>query len=251
MPYGLYISSEGAHAQNKRLEVITNNLANVETVGFKRDLAVFQARFTQAIEDGQAMPGSGSLDDIGGGIMVRETKTDFSPGPFKKTGTWSDVAIKGKGFFTVRKGEETYLTRAGNFRVTGRGELITQQGYPVLNDSGSPIVVNPAGGPVIISPTGQIRQGGISQNLALMTPKSLGDLVKAGENLLRPLAEPEPLARDERDVASGFLEVSDVQPTTEMVDMIQASRAVEANIKMIQTQDQMLGNLFGRLMRTQ
>ena len=115
MPYGMYLSTEGAIAQAKRLEVISNNLANVQTVGFKRDLALFQARLAEATERGQDQPGSGSINDLGGGISVKATATDYRPGPVRKTDLPTDVAIDGPGFFLVRRGDTNYLTRAGNF----------------------------------------------------------------------------------------------------------------------------------------
>lgn len=247
MPYGLYISAEGAHAQGKRLDVIANNLANVDTVGFKRELAIFQARYAEAIKEGLAMPGFGSVDDIGGGIMVQETKTDFSPGPLKHTHNRSDVAILGEGFFVVQKGEETFLTRAGNFTVTAGGKLTTQQGYDVLDDSGASIVVRDPQWE--ITKAGVVRQFGGGQTLALVKPASLGDLVKVGENLFRPLAETEPVAPAQRSVQSGYVEGSAVEPTSEMIAMIQASRALEANINLMKAQDEMLGGLINRAMR--
>lgn len=252
MPYGLYISAEGAHAQSKRLEVIANNLANVDTVGFKRELAIFQARYAEATERGQDFPGSGSINDIGGGVLVRQTKTDFSPGPLKHTSLPTDMAIRGEGFFLVQKDGQNYLTRAGNFLINERGELVTQYGqqkYAVLNNEGAPIVIDPDSGPWRLTASGAIRQAGVVQNLAIVKPGSLGDLVKIGENLFRPLADPQPVAASERSVAGGYLEMSAVQPTTEMIELIEASRAVEANINMMQAQDQMLSGLVNRLMR--
>jgi len=250
MPYGLYISAEGAHAQSKRLEVVANNLANVDTVGFKRELAVFQARYAEEIQQGEAAPGSGSINDVGGGILVRQTQTDFSAGPFKLTGIPTDMAIDGEGFFVVQKDDEQLLTRAGNFRLTDRGELVTQRGYPVLNDSGDHVVIDPANGPWELMPSGVIRQRGAVQNLAIVRPESPDDLVRAGENLFRPLAAPQPVASADCRVAGGYLELSGVRPTTEMIDLIEASRAVEANLNMMRTQDQMLSGLVNRLMRT-
>ena len=132
MPYGLYISAEGAQAQSRRLEVIANNIANVDTVGFKRDLAVMQSRYAEADQRGIASPGDGSLNDIGGGVQFHQTVTDFSPGPLRKTGNPTDVALQGDGFFVVEKGQDRMLTRAGNFRLTADGKLVTQQGYSVL-----------------------------------------------------------------------------------------------------------------------
>jgi flagellar basal-body rod protein FlgF len=249
MPYGLYLSAEGAQAQIQRLEVITNNLANVDTVGFKRQLAVFQARYAEATEQGEDVPGSGSINDVGGGIFTRQTKTDFSAGPLKRTEVPTDMAVEGDGFFVVAKENETLLTRAGNFRLTSSGELVTQQGFSVLGDDGSPITIDPRLGPWEVTAAGEIRQGGSVQTLAVVRPGSPGDLVPTGENLFRPLAETTPVETDQRRVLSGYLEMSGTEPTTEMVAMIEASRAVEANINLMHMQDEMLSGLVNRVMR--
>jgi flagellar basal-body rod protein FlgF len=250
MPYGLYMSAEGAHAQGQRLDVIANNLANVETVGFKREMAILQARDAQAIEEGLDSINSGSINQVGGGIMLRQTKTDFSQGPLKRTNIPKDVAIKGEGFFLVAKGDENMLTRAGNFDINSQGTLVTQQGYEVLSDTGSPITVSREGGSWQITDNGSLQQGGISQNLALVMPNSLGDLVKVGENLFKSLADPQALAPENRKVAANHLEMSTSEPTTEMLAMIEASRILEANINMLKTQDQMLGGLVNRVLKT-
>jgi flagellar basal-body rod protein FlgF len=247
MPYGLYLSAEGAQAQSTRLEIIAHNLANVDTVGFKRELAILQARYAEAVEEGLSASGSGAIDDVGGGIMVRETKTDYSPGPLKRTEVPTDVAIQGDGFFVVQKEDETFLTRAGNFSLNSLGELITQQGYAVLDDSGAPIVITDTQWEV--SGSGAVRQRSGEQNLALVRTESLGDLVRVGENLFRPLSQPRPVPATDRRVSAGYLEMSSVQPTTEMTAMIQASRALEANINMMRVQDQMLSGLVNRVMR--
>lgn len=252
MPYGLYLSADGAHSQTKRLEVIAHNLANVDTVGFKRELAIFQARPAEATERGEDYFGSGSINDIGGGVEVLETKTDFSAGPMKNTGTKTDLAIRGDAFFVVQKDDQNFLTRAGNFHVNNRGELLTQYGqkqYAVVDELLTPIVINPADPDWEFTPTGQLRQGGTVRNLALVKPESLGDLARAGQNLFRPLGEFTPVPASERQVAVGFLEGSGVQPTTEMIEMIETSRAVEANINMMKAQDEMLSGLINRVMR--
>lgn len=249
MPLGLYISAEGANVQSRRLEVIANNLANVETVGFKRDLAVFQARWAEAIEQGLVSPSAQAIENQGGGVMTTQTVTDFSSGPLQRTGRRLDMAIQGDGFFAVEKEGETYLTRAGNFRLTSEGALVTQQGYAVLNTDGVPITVNEDNGPWQFGADGSIRQQGAAQQLAILKPHSLGDLAKVGENLFRPLAETVPVDPTQRNVANEYLESSGVQPTTEMVEMITASRAFEANTKLMQTQDEMLSGLVNRVMR--
>ena len=250
MPYGLYISAEGAHAQATRLEVIANNLANVDTVGFKRELAVFQARYAEEIEQGGDSPGDGSLNDVGGGIMVAETKTDFSPGPMKRTGIPTDMAIEGEGFFVVEKDGESCLTRAGNFRLTSDGELVTQQGYPVLGQGGAAVVLQRPNEPFEVTASGAIQQEGMRRELAIVQPASPGDLVRAGENLFRPLAEPTPVSAGQRRVAGGHLEMSAVRPTTEMIELIETSRVLEANTNMMKAQDEMLSGLINRVMRT-
>jgi flagellar basal-body rod protein FlgF/flagellar basal-body rod protein FlgG len=250
MSYGLYISAEGATAQSKKLETISNNLANVDTVGFKRDLAIFQARYAEAISRGMMMPGRGTLEDLGGGVEVRETKTDFSEGPLKNTKERSHVALGGEGFFQVEKGDQVFLTRAGNFRITSRGELVTQQGYAVLSESGQPIVLNPDEKDYQISDLGELIQRGSSpQKLGIVKPESLTSLVKHGENLFRCTGETKPVVDGERRVAAGFLESSSVRPAVEMTAMIESSRIFEANVNMLKTQDQMLGSLISQVLR--
>lgn len=249
MPYGLYISAEGAQAQSQRLDVIAHNLANTDTVGFKRELALFQARYAEAIEQGLQTPDSGALEDIGGGIHLRETKTDFGAGPLRRTGNPSDVAVEGEGFFMVQKGDTAYLTRAGNFAISADGRLTTQQGYAVLDENGSPVTIDPRDSTWEISDSGEVRQKAGALNLALVRPQSLGDLVRVGENLFKPLSEPVPIPPAERRVAPKFIEGSAVKPTSEMTEMIQAARAMEANVNMLKTQDQMLGELVNRVLK--
>lgn len=250
MPYGLYISAEGALAQSLRMEVISNNLANVDTTGFKRDLALFQARYAEATARGLDMPGSGSVNDLGGGVEVLSTHTDFSTGPLKATQLPTDMAIEGEGFFMVRRGEQDLLTRAGDFMLTPGGALVTQEGYPVLGAEGNPVVIDPQAGPWQVSPDGGIQQAGETNFLALVSPASLGDLVKTGENLFQPLAPARPVDASQRRVLSGYLEHSGVKAVTEMTDMIETSRAFEANVNMIRNQDQMLGTLVSRVLRS-
>ncbi|MHC4404207.1 MAG: flagellar hook-basal body protein [Planctomycetota bacterium] len=252
MTDGLFLSAQGAYAQSLRVEMIANNLANVDTAGFKRQLAVFQAQYDDSTGLDSDPSDPGSIDDLATVALLRETKTDFSPGPLKDTGVPTDMAIRGDGFFVVSKDGENYLTRAGNFSVNERGELVTQFGlqkYAVMNESGSPVLIDPDNGPWRLAPNGEIRQAGAVQSLAIVEPASLGDLARVGENLFRPLVEPQPVAAGARNVVAGYLETSAVRPTEEMIDLIDASRAVEANINMVQAQDDMIAGLVNRLMR--
>ena len=250
MPYGMYISAEGASVQSRRLEVIANNLANVDTVGFKRELAICQARYAEAIQMGLQPPGLGTIEDVGGGVELQQTKTDFSPGTLRRTEVPTDLAIEGEGFFLVQKGDQQYLTRAGNFRLTADGQLVTQQGYNVLSDARTPVVINPAAGPWQITPEGLVSQaGGAAQALAIVRPPASAGLTKVGENLFRLEGEPEPVAAEKRRVAAGYLEAAAVRPTLEMTALIEAARLFEANNNLLRTQDQMLGGLINRVLR--
>lgn len=246
MAYGMYISAEGALAQQLRLETISNNLANVDTTGFKRDTPLFQARFAEAVDRGLAQPQAGTINDVGGGVMVRETGTDFSPGPLKNTGQPTDLAIRGRGFFVVDRDGEQMLTRAGNFQLTGDGALVTPDGYPVISEDGTPIIVTE---PWQFSEDGTITTPDGIARLAIAEPASLGDLAKVGENLFRPLAPTGALAPELRSVAQGMVEGSGTNAVREMVEMIETTRSYEANVNMIRNHDSMFGTLISRVLR--
>jgi len=246
MAYGMYISAEGALAQSVRLETIANNLANVDTTGFKRDLAMFQARYSEAIGQGLVPAEAGTLNDVGGGVQVLPTFTDYSQGPMKKTGQPTDVAVRGRGFFVVDRSGEQMLTRAGNFSITGEGALTTQDGYPVMSEEGTPIVLT---GPFQFGEDGTFQSGDGVQKLAMVEPASLGDLSKVGENLFLPLAPTQPLPADQRSVAQGFLEGSGTSAVREMTEMIETTRAYEANVNMIRHHDQIYGTLISRVLK--
>ena len=249
MPYGMYISAEGAQVQQRRLEVIANNLANVETAGFKRDVAMFQSRFAEAIQQGSDYPGSRSQNDIGGGVKIVDVETDFAGSSLRETGMPTDFAVNGDGFFQVRgKDGGVYLTRAGNFTLDAQGRLITQtDDMPVLSESGGEIRVDESK-PWEVYPGGNIVQDGSSTAIGLVRPQSLGDLVKVGNNLFRPLAPATNVGEADRDIRQGYLEQSGVNPTREMMAMIETSRAFEANTRLIQHQDSMISGLINRVL---
>lgn len=250
MPLGLYISAEGAQAQSKRLETIANNLANVDTAGFKPDVATFQARFAEAIQRGDDRAGSKSPNDLGGGVKVIETRTNFAAGQLRRTGQDSDLAIIGDGFFQIDGGDgQTYLTRAGDLQVDSTGKLVTADGArPVLNASGGAITLAPTL-PWSVSSRGLITQGDTATPLALVQPESLDTLTKVGANLFRADAGVIPVPETAREVRPGYLEMSGANATQQMMAMIETSRAFEANTRLIQNQDQMISNLVNRVLR--
>lgn len=246
MPYGLYLSAAGADVQRQRIEVMSNNLANADSPGFKRELAIAQSRAAEAIEQGSVSAGTGGIDDIGGGVQFNETVTDFTLGSIRPTNIPTDVALPGKGYFVVEKEGRQLLTRAGNFSINPRGELVTQQGYRVLSEGGQAITITDPNWQ--LRPDGVIESGGDQFSLRLLhaEPRALRH---EGENLFSA-TETRVVKPEERRVAGGYLEGSNVQPITQMMELIEATRAYEANIKMIQNQDQVMGTLINRLLKS-
>jgi flagellar basal-body rod protein FlgF len=251
MPYGMYISAEGAAAQAQRLEVIANNLANVDTAGFKQDVATFQARFAEAIQQGKAQAGDGSINDIGGGVKIIDVETDYSSGQLKHTGNDFDLAINGAGFFQIRGDDgKQYLTRAGDFGLDTQGRLVTQNGHrPVLDQSGSEILMT-RNLPWSISSDGFISQAGTNYALGMSQPESLDEMVKVGNNMYESLGSVRPLALEERNIKQGYLEMSGANPVRQMMAMIETTRAFEANTRMIQSQDSATGSLISRVLQS-
>lgn len=251
--YGLYLSASGAQTYNQYLEVLSNNLANAETPGFKREFAVVQARHSEAIEQGLDVQGSRSLNDVGGGVNLTETRTDFQQGQLKRTEIETDVALndpEGDIFFVVEDDGKPMLTRAGNFRIDGEGVLRNVDGLPVLSDEHEAIEVDPRF-PVEISPEGVVYQNGTDARtkLAMERPKSLGDLVKVGKTLFRSITQPEAVSDSDRNVKQGFLELSTTRPIQGMMDLIRVTRAYEANVRMMQNQDSTVSALVNRVLR--
>jgi flagellar basal-body rod protein FlgF len=249
MYYGLYMSAAGANAQSQKVEVLSNNLANVNTVGFKRELALLQARDSEAIERGMTSRGTGALEDIGGGVRMNATWTDFSPGTMQLTHIPTDMAIDSPNtFFQVQHGQESLLTRAGNFHVSNEGQLVTAGGNPVLSSDGGVIQLDPAL-PFRVLEGGALEQAGERIELGLIKAKDASRLQKAGENYFRAdrTAGLEPA--EERIVKSGYVEMSGVNPVDEMVELIAASRAFEANVRVIQQHDSATSELINRMLK--
>jgi len=249
MYYGLYTSAAGAHAQNSKVEVLSNNLANVNTVGFKRELAILQARESEAIERGAASRGSGQLEDVGGGVRMNATFTDFSPGTMQLTHMDTDMAIDTpNAFFQIQHGDQKLLTRAGNFHVSNEGTLVNARGDAVMSSDGDLIQLDPAL-PYRVLPGGVIDQAGQRFELALVRPKNVTALQKAGENYFSADRNADLSPVEDRIVRSGYLEMSGVNPVEEMVELITASRAYEANVRIIQQHDTATSELISRMLK--
>lgn len=243
------MSAAGANAQSHRLEVLSHNLANVNTTGFKPHMTILQSRHAEAVEQGSAMMGEGTVDDVGGGINIQPSQTQFAPGPIRLTGNQTDFAINDDdSFFTIERGDKQLLTRAGNFMFDSSGTLVTQHGDPVLAEGGGRITIDP-NLDFQVSEDGAIIQGGARQPVRLVRPMEKGDLSRVGDNLFEPLTSVFEVPASQRSVHAGALESSAVKPTEAMLELIEASRAYEANVKMIQSQDEVIGQLLGRVLR--
>jgi flagellar basal-body rod protein FlgF/flagellar basal-body rod protein FlgG len=249
MYYGLYMSAAGAYAQGQKVEVLSNNIANGNTFGFKRELAILEARESEAIERGMAARGTRTQNDVGGGTWAGSTFTDFSPGTMQLTHIPTDLAIEApNAFFQVQRGDQKLLTRAGNFHLSNDGTLQTPLGDAVLSTDGEPIQLEPAL-PWRLLPGAVIEQGGNRVELGLFRPHKLSALEKVGENHFRDRTKTSPVNAEDRRVRSGYLELSSVKPVEEMVELIAASRAYEANVRIIQQHDTATSELISRMLR--
>lgn len=247
--YGLYLSTAGAKAQSFRQDVIANNVANVDTGGFRRQFAVVQARPDHGTEFGAPAPVR--PDDprrLGGGVHMYRTPSDTATmGPIKTTGSPLDVAIDGEGFFRVLRDGQVLLTRSGAFRLGRQGVLQTADGLAeVLSADGRPIRLD-GNSPIAISPDGGIFQNDAAQGrLDVRKPAGPGELSRVGENLYRYDG---PLAAAGSPIRQGMLEGSNVEPIREMVDLIATARSFEFNVNLIQLQNDGLANLIQQVPR--
>lgn len=253
MIHGVYLSAQGANAQVVRQDVISNNLANASTTGFKRDLAEFRFHRPEDLRRGMPAHMQGDRQKAHGAITVDRTTTIHTDGPVKSTDQPFDIAIQGDGFLRVRQDDgQEFLTRNGRLRRDETGTLKTEDSnYEVLSASGNPVKVPLS----IIDSHVHIGTDG---TVAALTPdrktaRTLDRIglftappermVKAGRNLFQVDGQDITVAR-KTTVEQGFLESSSVEPTRELVSLIEASRTFEANINLIKLQDESLGRLL-------
>jgi flagellar basal body rod protein FlgG len=253
--YGLYLSATGVLTNSYRQDVIANNLANSQTVGFKRSLALFQQRRTEAQTLGQTNitdTTDPTLEQIGGGLILAPTHVDHSQGLLEKTEMNLDVAIHGRGFFAVNDGKgQQRLTRNGRFMVDGQGSLILADGskHRVLDDRMQPIEIGPVPASAIeIESDGTLMIGGEARGrVGLFDVPDQKLLTLRGQNLLGYPDMKKLTAATAGTIQRGFVENSNVDPMTEMTQLINAHRLLEANANMIRYQDQTLAKLVNEV----
>jgi len=260
MNYGLYLSASGVLTNMYRQDVFSNNLANVETAGFKRDLPTIRQRAPESIEDQFGSDvNKRLLDKLGGGVLAGQQRIDFSPNPIQKTGGPLDVALDSPDtFFVVTDGNAggdqnaIRLTRDGRFSRNDDGLLtLVSSGHRVLDTQNQPIRLTDTA-PASIDGAGRVMQDG--QEVARLQVTSVSDkngLVKQGQNLFRFDGQNDLRIPAQRtSVRPGFVESSGVDPITALMQLIAATKAVTSNGNLIRYHDTLMDravNVLGRV----
>jgi flagellar basal-body rod protein FlgG len=253
----LWIAKTGLDAQQTNLDVISNNLANVSTNGYKRARAVFEDLLYQTIRQ----PGAASSQQttipsglmIGTGVRPISTERIFTQGSLQRTENPLDIAINGQGFFQIQMPDGTLAyTRDGAFQRDSTGQMVTSSGYPL-----SPAITIPGDAiSITISRDGivEVTQSGTAAptqigNIQLASFVNPGGLQSMGENLFIETGSsgtPTPNTPGTNGTGllnQGYVETSNVNVAEELVTMIQTQRAYEMNSKAVTTSDQMLARL--------
>lgn len=284
MVRGWYTGASGMTAQQWRLDAISNNLANVDVDGYKKDVAVHKA-FPELLmrrlnDDGVYRHPFGSADaapiigKIGTGVELNELFTSHEQGAMKETENDFDIALDGKGFMSVATPYGERYTRNGSFQLGKEGYLETKEGYPVLGENG-PLRVKANN--FMVDKDGKVwvnaeYADGDPTRLVSKESNAWGDTVlldtlkivefdpqrtrylqKQGSSLYKATetsGEPYVVEEGRRPkVVQGFVEASNVNVVTEMVQMIEVNRAYEANQKVVQAEDAMLGKLINEVVK--
>jgi flagellar basal-body rod protein FlgF len=238
---GLYISATGMLSQQSRMNVITNNIANAETAGYKTD-ELFTRSFADMLiqqgEDPAVVNKKRVVGPLNTGIHIDEIHTSYAQGPIEETGVGTDIAIQGDAFFTVQGPEGVFYTRSGNFTVNQDGYLVTADGYAVLGQNG-PVRVGT--GDFSVDAAGAVQvNGNTVDRLRMAAFADNAGLRKVGDSLFTNYSGQPEQARDYA-LRQGSLENSNVEVVDQIVDMITVQRAYEANQKIVQMTDETFG----------
>lgn len=262
MMRSLWTAASGMNAQQLNVDTISNNISNVNTTGYKKERLEFKSLLYQTMERAtldKSYTGKPVNLQVGLGVRPIATSRVFSQGNLERTDNKTDVAIQGQGFFMIKTGEEEVsYSRDGNFKISvgadGQNNLVTSEGYFVLNTDGEPVSIpsTVAVEDIAIGPDGAISymKNGEQQDLGIKIglvqfPNPQG-LEAVGGNLYRKTsASGEPILEADGEVvkstiAQGFREMGNVNIADEMVNLIVAQRAYELNSKAITTSDEML-----------
>ena len=223
MQSGLYVALSSQIALEKRLNTIADNVANASTVGFRAT----GVKFEDVV--------SGLDDKALSFVTSGDTYISNTNGPLRETGNPFDFAVKGNAWFGIETPGGTVMTRDGRFTLTENGELVTIEGYPVLDAGGAPIQLDPRNGPPRAGADGSLRQGdNLVGALGLYNFDPGPNFIRFGNSGIVPAGEPEPLVdRLDAGVVQGFLEESNVNPMLEITKLIMVQRAFESAQSMI------------------
>lgn len=254
---GIYTAAAGMSAEMARQEVLANNLANVNTSGFKQDMAVFRTRLDKTVYRVEAQGGARAgvpnvqkMGDLSSGVYLDEVATRYGQGNLLQTDEPLDLALSGEGFFVIQaeNGEEL-LSRGGSFKRDADGFLADDSGRRVLGEAG-PIRLA-AQGKVKVGQDGVVSQGpaGVGKLRLVKVERPEATIEKRGETAWRLKDAAAVVGGGRPEVLQGYLEASNVNPVREMVEMITVQRAYEASQRMISAQDETLGKAVNDLGR--
>ncbi|MGD9677121.1 MAG: flagellar hook-basal body complex protein [Vulcanibacillus sp.] len=264
----LYSGISGMSSFQIKLDVIGNNIANVNTTGFKADRVTFSDILSQKLsgitvpEEGER--GGENPQQVGLGTTIASIDTLHTPGSSQTTNVPTDLSIEGDGYFAVAPsgdGEVIYLTRAGNFNRDATGNLVTSQGFLVLGVGGEPINIPAEVTAYDISADGNIislNADGTTEiisQIGLVKVQNPAGLEKVGSSMYRmtlnanidgelEVVEARNIEYGTGSIISGRLEMSNVDLTSELTEMIIAQRGFQANSKIITTSDQILEEII-------
>ncbi len=258
----MYIAASGSLKQEKMMDVVANNLANVNNNGFKRDLLAFEAvgpDFNANGKNTAGIPAHLKNSNMPGVLYptVSTLKTDFSPGHIIQTGNSLDVALEGKGFFVVKTEDGPRYLRSGSFRLDNKREITTPEGNPIMGKNG-PIKALPSTKDITINEKGQVIVGNGAGNtvvgqLKIVDFPDYSVLEKTGLGFFRETGpeseEPTVKAAENVKVIQGGLESANVNIATEMVSMIEVTRGYESYQKVIQTIDNLNSKVVNEVAR--
>lgn len=238
----MYSAVSGNIAAMERMDVIANNLANINTAGFKKDRMIFDSMLNSA-KNPTLSAGTVTDAPVLSGYSI---ETDFSAGPQKQTGNPLDLALDGSGFFVVNTPQGKAYTRQGSFHLDGNGKVVTADGYEVQG-GGGPITIK--GGKVEINEKGELSVDGqqVTTLSVVDFPKPY-QLQKIGSALFVPsVPETTEQPTTNTNIRQGAIEDSNVQPLQEMVNLMENSRFYERCVKTVQSYDQMANKAANEL----
>ena len=247
MVKGLYTAATGMINEQRRVDVLANNLANSSTTGFKAEGSTSEAFYdvlAYKIKDTSEPFAARRLGAMNLGVKIGETYTDYSECSFVRTENDYDMCLQGKGFFAIeftsKAGEvSTKYTRAGDFVVNTKGELVNKNGDYVLDTNGQHIILDPLVRPSMGLDGTIYQNGNAVATIQVQDFEDYNYLKKYGENYYDVVEGATPI-ESTATVYNGMLEASNVQTVKEMVNLINYQRAYETNQKMIQAHNETL-----------